>query len=620
MTDTRAPRGTRDLFAPVRTGISAAYWFDPARFAYEPALLDTMTRSSSGQTAWFDELFEGGIEIPAAGTDTPLTILLTGEPGTGKSTLALELCYRLAYPDAQIGRTQPPLRSVYLTTEGHVEWTIKHARQFNWDPERTVFGEATAAPVQIRPLKSPQDLKAFVSGVGGSKPLLDRASEFFREFPPPSKQRFGPDGRSDPHLTARELVVLDNLNAVTPDPRSWFPFVAELSQTGFRVFILVLDTEHSGVEGGTAAKAWSYLADVVIHLSRQYPVGYMIRTIEILKARYQRHVYGQQQMKIINGGNPSRKGSAREHPYRTEGGIFIFPSMHLALSRRKRIQSPPPDRLRTPYPPLDDLLSGGFLTRRCVALAGSRGTHKSRLAFAQVLKTLRDDRDSRALIISLHEEEAAVLQELSDIDLCGRIAPGEPARSDFVCNAVAEGRLELSYYPPGFIAPEEFFHRVQLSIARQKKAAGRGHVLLVFNSLDLLHSHFPLCAKHRIFVPALVELLCLEGVTSFFISTTRGGHDPYGLMSMADPVLRFARVSADHDFLVRRVFQPEHASAVGGAETIVHMTVERFAAGVSAGAGVFLALIDAKHPLVACHGMRNGLHCFRDKALDAAVT
>ena len=44
---------------------------------------------------------------------------------------------------------------------------------------------------------------------------------------------------------------------------------------------------------------------------------------------------------------------------------------------------------------------------------------------------------------------------------------------------------------PGYITPEEFFHRLMLSAAAKGDNA---HVTLLFNSLDQLSSRFPLCA------------------------------------------------------------------------------------------------------------------------------
>jgi KaiC/GvpD/RAD55 family RecA-like ATPase len=331
--------------------------------------------------------------------------------------------------------------------------------------------------------------------------------------PSPAQGLINPTYHMKPNL--REIMVFDNLNSVSPEADKWFPFVAELSKRGLRVFIVIIDGGAYNTTDNARAKSWAYLADIVIRLGRRYPTGYMIHTLEVLKARYQRHVFGRHQMKLVPAAKRKQEFTSRDHPYRREGGIFIFPSMHLALSRRKLEKSnPKKSRLLTPFDDLNDLLADGFFEGRCVALAGGRGTHKSRLAFAQVLKTLSDKPRSRAIIISLREEEGTVEARLAE-SLPSSVFAGKPEQ---VGNLVKTGRLELCYYPPGFIAPEEFFHRVQLSVARQKKAAKGDPVLLVFNSLDLLHSHYPLCAEHSIFVPALVELLCLAacGKGEFF--------------------------------------------------------------------------------------------------------
>ena len=338
-----------DELKPIRTFISGAYWYVPDKKQYERASLTTMSREpSSEQTYWFDELFEGGIKIPDPGGDSPITILLNGAPGTGKSTLALEMSYRLANPPTP---EQKPLRSIYLTTEGHAPWTIEHARQFKWDLDKKVFDVASSAKdlaaeggshaVRILPLKSADDLEYFVKEVDSirtsrptdepsvNKPvrqlfpgLAYKPSPVVQPAEPPPHSVGGQGGLS------KDILILDNLNAVDTDANKWFQFTKSLSTKGFRVFIIVLDSSHSTEK----ALAWEYLADIVIHLGRQYPAGYMIRTLEIVKARYQGHVYGRQQMKLVAG---SDKFDPRDHPYRTEGGIFIFPSMHLALSRRK---------------------------------------------------------------------------------------------------------------------------------------------------------------------------------------------------------------------------------------------------------------------------------------------
>ena len=76
----------------------------------------------------------------------------------------------------------------------------------------------------------------------------------------------------------------------------------------------------------------------------------------------------------------------RAHPYRKEGGIFIFPSIHYVLSRYKN-ESPSVHhgKVESPVANLNAFLGTGFPRGRCTALIGDRGTHKSHLGYLQVL-------------------------------------------------------------------------------------------------------------------------------------------------------------------------------------------------------------------------------------------
>ena len=78
--------------------------------------------------SWFDELFHGGILCPdPEGGQRAITVLLTGPPGTGKSTLAMEMCVRLAK------RNFPEMsnkKALYLASEGYPPWIMRNAVSF----------------------------------------------------------------------------------------------------------------------------------------------------------------------------------------------------------------------------------------------------------------------------------------------------------------------------------------------------------------------------------------------------------------------------------------------------------------------------------------------------------
>jgi hypothetical protein len=123
-------------------------------------------------------------------------------------------------------------------------------------------------------------------------------------------------------------------------------------------------------------------------------------------------------------------------------------------------------------------------------------------------------------------------------ELADRVGPIEEP-SDLLRRLEREDRLEILYYHPGYITPEEFFHRMYISILRLKNRGRKLSVL--FNSIDQLSGRFPLCAKQEIFVPGIIETLSGEGATSIFIAVDEPGQpvEQYALLPMADLILSF---------------------------------------------------------------------------------
>lgn len=198
----------------------------------------------------------------------------------------------------------------------------------------------------------------------------------------------------------------------------------------------------------------------------------------------------------------------------------------------------------------------------------------------------------------------------------------EPKGRGILSNLEDSGRLEISYFPPGYITPEEFFHRVLLSVSRLKAGDQHSHVSLLFNSIDQLSSRFPLCAKEDIFVPGLIQMLSAEGVTSFFVAA----HEPHqkdqtseyhGLLSMAELILEFERDEFDRDHYlacVEKTQSPKETNLALASQKLsplreaVRLRVARFAGGEPAGSSGILELIDSASPLFDLFGKKEGLH------------
>jgi KaiC/GvpD/RAD55 family RecA-like ATPase len=575
------------ILRPLKTRISLVHSFERENEKFLPAKinLEGDKTGAAEEISWFDKLFEGGLRLPEITSNRaedgqnikPITMLIMGPPGSGKSTLAMEICYRLALPkmidptqaNEEENREFTNLSSLYISLDTESQRILDKADNFGWSyPHYPIWdiysnnqSEYEKPPmIQIwgkdhiwRDSKN-QEQKKFISEItedaltavsnivikAAPTRLIDNLGKAIRVSNHPAdkiKKNFKPD-----------ILVIDSLNIMrSEDQGDYFEQFLEITEKGPRLVIYILDTNSSD----TKHEYWEYVCDNVVRLDYAYVHDYFLRTIEIVKTRYQGHVLGKQQLKIYE--KPSRVDTRgrditdlqRQHPYITEGGIFIFPSIHYYLSIYKRRKPAPADGHITPRFPkfFSDVVQ--YPKGRCTAFVGQRGGHKSHLAYLSLLCQLIDpetnqlNEDERGLIISLRDDEEMTLKTMNKI-LEQEFRKG-PRK---VCSAqklVEKKMLEILYYRPGYITPEEFFHRMFLSIHRLKQE--NHNVMVIFNSLDQLTARFPLCVKQEIFIPSIIDTLNAEEITSIFIAVDEPDQpiDKFGLIPMADLILSFNR-------------------------------------------------------------------------------
>ncbi|MEO6742677.1 MAG: ATPase domain-containing protein [Chthoniobacteraceae bacterium] len=624
----------------LRTNVSQAYWCSPGETPlFEQAIIPKDHEAKPSHVAWLDRLFDGGLRIPEGGK--PLILLIAGPPGSGKSTLALEMCYRMVLQDDETTRG---LFSLFLSTDAEAVPVINNAVNL-WGPEAEARivefskGAVAAKPTAVKSnvqnsivcvrgrgsleqqKMQNEMLKTFVHGALETLGEWSKihASDFIKK----TLQKFfhqAPAANLNP-----DVLVVDSLNILSSeDQAEYFQSFLAAVPSRTKLVIFVLD---SGGKGDSH-KVWEYVSDIVVRLDDVFVKDYYVRTIQVVKARYQSHTWGRHQVKVYPAFNPPaetdpdrRLKLRRAHPYRSEGGIFIYPSIHSYLSAYKHRGRPSASNFdETPLPHLNDLLgpgprdTGGFPKGRCTAFIGQRGGHKSHLGYSHLLHRIVSKGEA-GLVISLRDDGAMTRRTMGKI--LSEIKGAKPLES-----YEKNGQLEVLYFHPGYITPEEFFHRVFLSVHRIKHL--RHTLTVLFNSLDQLEARFPLCAEQQIFIPGIIEFLSGEGATSIFIAVA-GADQPekqYGLLPMADLILSFQSHTFQFEEYKRHLASAAASNGEPAAKALekrlrclpeadeyprteVVLEVERFAGGERAGARGILELV--VQPGQSLHASR-GLH------------
>lgn len=627
----------------LKTDISKAFWCDSTGNFLEAKapkikfpLQNGNDKYIDNTICWLDELFEGGIVIPEYMDDDrkrALTILITGTTGTGKSSLALELCYRWAIKDddTQDSGDKKGLSSLYITSEANEQWAIQKAKEMRWDKiDRTIFADQEKEKGNIASVSilEAADIKLYLEGQRNPSAKISYLVKTITKLlnlPEPDdiiKQNLSQTNQSKIHdkilNSEPDILVIDSLNIVEPSKRSeLFNKFSDLIAFGPRIIITILESP----DKHGAPEYWEYLSDIVIRLDRKQVSGYMIRTLEIIKARYQSHVWGSHQLKFVQPQkNVDIIEKRRAHPYKKEGGIFIYPSIHYYLSAYKRkTPKSTSGRYTTSIENLDDLLRGGFPKGRCTGFIGMRGGHKSHLGYLTVLHQVTRQKEEqelnhKALIISLRDDEGMARHTMNSI------LSTELKQNTKVEDLENGNKIEILYYPPGYITPEEFFHRMFLSIQRLKygDAGDKNDVIVMFNSLDQLPSRFPLCAKEQIFIPGIIESLIAENISSIFIGVQEAGQpdEQYGLLSMADALISFKREELEQQEYVKLIAKERNLTEADKRKAArelptrlnpIMTEIVRFSGGQAAGAKGLLELIHRHDPNYSLFDKNEGL-------------
>lgn len=490
-----------------------------------------------------DALLGGGIRYPE---DSAAFVFLTGETGTGKTLLGLELLVRAWWRDDEGGRT-----FLFYSVEQSPRDLQK---KLDFD-----FGGYFGAPRAVRALdqENPHKLVLETDAPSGgvNRLVLTQANPSqtntgFRIDIGWIQAEIGNYERVDPVA----MVCIDNVGLLLTG-LDYLQKRAALLQTRHelmrhRIHGIFIQEESPPVDGRFPS-AEELSTDVLIRLSFEEANGFKARQIEILKARHQYYYRGSHHFSIAG------RGVVRDLYLGARGergpGTHIYPSVPAQLSiARDQSEFRVPPRGEEPIPFCTPEITAAFeegsgptrLSSTIVlAEPGTRYTRLSLRFLAEGLKA-----GETGVLVSTKEDRNAVER------ICRRRRGLEPLLSKD--HRSLNPRFRLLYLHPEFLSPGKFVSDILHMVDEgQDSDGGAKATRLAFDNIYKLHGRFPLLEGEDFLVPALVDLLRYKEVTSFFVDlvprSQRPGElsiEPAFYLSSFDNVIHLFLAEVDGEY------------------------------------------------------------------------
>jgi circadian clock protein KaiC len=346
-----------------------------------------------------DQILLGGIRYPNA-------VLIQGAPGTGKTTLGLQMVYN--------GITRFGEPAIIISFEQIETQLLRDALNFGWDLERLRKEKKLAlfflSPEDFTHTFTEKETKAIgaiaeqVAELGCKRILIDSIN----------------------HLWHRPLVK------ITPR-KLLFNFMNALKALDLTAFVTAEITS-TAARGSVAME--EYTLDTVIKLSFEQMLYRTTpgRFVEITKSRGQNFLEGR-------------------HPFRfMPQGIEIFPLIMPEPYRKAELAETKAEHCSSGIAGLDETLHGGYMRGTLNLVAGPTGTFKSAIGAHFLQRSVANN--VRALLISFQEEPQLFLQSAKRIGLD-------------LYDAVRGGNLLMRHYVPINLCLMEIYYEIERLIKEQ---------------------------------------------------------------------------------------------------------------------------------------------------------
>lgn len=300
-----------------------------------------------------DELLNGGM-LP------DLNIMIEGEPGTGKSTMAMQ------YLLAGIEMGEP---GVYITLEETPSRIYRDAASYGWDfhkleKDNMLRVIATSPTAIIEQIEKRGPLVDIIREIDAKRAIIDTIS------------------------------VLQIATSNTMEFRLLLAsLIRGLERENLRA-LLIRDSEPAS--GDPSSSFWSrYSADILVSLKTETQHGRLTRrAVQVTKSRGQSHIGG-------------------IHAYIIDGnGVTIFPRT-MPTKLEKAIL--PAERIASGVPGLDEMLHGGFIQGECILASGPAGSGKTISAIRFLAESAIQGEP--ALMLSTEEHSEGIISRAQSVGI-----------------------------------------------------------------------------------------------------------------------------------------------------------------------------------------------------------
>lgn len=534
----------------------------------------------------------------------PQIILIKGAPGTGKTTLAIQMLINMAFDN---------LNCLFWSSNNNVKAVQKIATDFQFcnKEEMNYFISQNKIVIVDKQLKALTDLK-----------LPKRV----------------------PNNT--QVLFIDSINITQGniDRDEIFSLYKNYREAGVLSFIFLEDYgENLTYELRQTMLDCEFFADIVIQLDEIDRMGYHTFGIKIKKRHFGSQSYGTHLYKICGPGHALQNlekviGDFKNPNQKYENnttGMFIYPSIHRYLSGTRKSNNEE-KFVHTGITHLDEIFQGNKIDEKsmlqdsCIVIRGEKGSHKLTIGMNLLIggmwkvdedcnknKVVRRNKD--VLLILLDGDDKINIQKsaqaknthtmtegkvsvggeidtldnfqwiswIDDLDGTSIIPPnqvednennlnnnkdcmedcqlyqllekkqyGQKVTFKKCCAKInldgEHAKVLIACFRPGYIMPEEFLYIISRLLnpkgihATDNPDSAFSRVL--FASTDHLRIRYPMLYSEKLFLPALIDLFKAQNVVSIFIDVIGEGSDKeltYGLSAQADYLIQLKDFSEE---------------------------------------------------------------------------